>query len=423
MHDKKPRLIAAVADVADVIRCVNFARDEKVIVAIQGGGHNAGGLGSVDDGLVIKLSRMKGIRVDPEARTVRVEGGCTWGDVDHATHAFGFAVPSGIISTTGVGGLALGGGLGHLTRGCGLTIDNILEVDVVLADGRFVTANAKKNSDLFWAVRGGGGNFGVVTSFLFRMHPVHTNYAGPILWELGEAAEVMKWWSKFLKKAPKELTGFFMFLTVPPGPPFPQHLHLKKMCAVAWCYSGPLKSAEKVFKPIRAFKKPALDLVGPIPHPVWNSMFDGLYPPGHQWYWKADFVKDLSDEAIALHVKHGSELPTMQSTMHMYPIDGVASKVRPDATPWGYRDARFAEVIVGVDPDPGNKDTLVKWARDYWNAVHPHNLPGAYVNFMMADEGDDRIKATYGKNYKKIAAIKKKYDKNNLFRVNQNIKA
>jgi hypothetical protein len=423
MHDKKPRLIAAVADVADVIRCVNFARDEKVVVAIQGGGHNAGGLGSVDDGLVIKLSRMKGIRVDPEARTVRVEGGCTWGDVDHATHAFGFAVPAGIISTTGVGGLALGGGLGHLTRGCGLTIDNILEVDVVLADGRFVTANAKKNSDLFWAVRGGGGNFGVVTSFLFRMHPVHTNYAGPILWELGEAAEVMKWWSKFLKKAPKELTGFFMFLTVPPGPPFPQHLHLKKMCAVAWCYSGPLKSAEKVFKPIRAFKKPALDLVGPIPHPVWNSMFDGLYPPGHQWYWKADFVKDLSDEAIALHVKHGSELPTMQSTMHMYPIDGVASKVRPDATPWGYRDARFAEVIVGVDPDPGNKDTLVKWARDYWNAVHPHNLPGAYVNFMMADEGDDRIKATYGKNYKKIAAIKKKYDKNNLFRVNQNIKA
>jgi hypothetical protein len=394
-----------------------------VIVAIQGGGHNAGGLGSVDDGLVIKLSRMKGIRVDPQARTVRVEGGCTWGDVDHATHAFGFAVPAGIISTTGVGGLALGGGLGHLTRGCGLTIDNILEVDVVLADGRFVTANAKKNSDLFWAVRGGGGNFGVVTSFLFRMHPVHTNYAGPILWELGEAAEVMKWWSKFLKKAPKELTGFFMFLTVPPGPPFPQHLHLKKMCAVAWCYSGPLKSAEKVFKPIRAFKKPALDLVGPIPHPVWNSMFDGLYPPGHQWYWKADFVKDLSDEAIALHVKHGSELPTMQSTMHMYPIDGVASKVRPDATPWGYRDARFAEVIVGVDPDPGNKDTLVKWARDYWNAVHPHNLPGAYVNFMMADEGDDRIKATYGKNYKKIAAIKKKYDKNNLFRVNQNIKA
>jgi len=365
---------------------------------------------------------MKGIRVNPEARTVRVEGGCTWGDVDHATHAFGFAVPSGIISTTGVAGLTLGGGLGHLTRGCGLTIDNLLEADVVLANGRLVTASAKKNSDLFWALRGGGGNFGVVTSFLFRVHSVHTNYAGPILWELSEAAEAMKWWDKFLKKAPKELTGFFMFMTVPPGPPFPEHLHMKKMCGVAWCYSGPLKGAEKLFKPIRAFKKPALDLVGPIPHPVWNSMFDALYPPGQNWYWKADFVKELSDEAIALHVKHGSALPTWQSTMHLYPIDGVASKVKPNATAWGHRDARYAEVIVGVDADPKNREVMTKWARDYWSALHPHNMPGAYVNFMMADEGDERIKATYRGNYKKLVAVKKKYDRENLFRVNQNIK-
>jgi FAD/FMN-containing dehydrogenase len=237
MIDKKPRLIARPVDVADVITCVNFARDQKMLVAIQSGGHNAGGLGTVDDGLVIQLSRMKGIRVDPAAKTVRVEGGCTWGDVDHATHAFGLAVPTGIISTTGVGGLALGGGLGHLTRGCGLTIDNILEVDVVLADGRFVTANAKKNSDLFWAVRGGGGNFGVVTSFLFRLHPIHTDYAGPIIYELNEATEVMKWYRGFIGKAPKELAGFFLFLVVPPGPPFPEHLHMKKMCGVAWCYS------------------------------------------------------------------------------------------------------------------------------------------------------------------------------------------
>src|SRR5580765_7073363 len=271
MHDKRPRLIAEVTDVSDVIACVNFARTEKMIVAIQGGGHNAGGLGTVDDGLVIKLSRMKGIRVDPESRTVRVDGGCTWGDVDHATHSFGLAVPTGIISTTGVAGLTLGGGLGHLTRGCGLTIDNLLEADVVLADGKFVTASAKKNSDLFWALRGGGGNFGVVTSFLFRAHPVHTNYAGPTLYELSEAPAVMKWWDKFIKKAPKELTGFFMFMTVPPGPPFPESLHMKKMCGVAWCYSGPLKGAEKIFKPIRAFKKAALDFVGPIPHPAWNS--------------------------------------------------------------------------------------------------------------------------------------------------------
>jgi len=422
MHDKRPRLIAEVADVADVIACVNFARNEKMIVAIQGGGHNAGGLGTVDDGLVIKLSRMKGIRVDPAARTVRVDGGCTWGDVDHATHAFGLAVPTGIISTTGVGGLTLGGGLGHLTRGCGLTIDNLLEADVVLANGTLVTASAKKNSDLFWALRGGGGNFGVVTSFLFRAHPVHTDYAGPMLWELSESAEVMAWWDKFMKKAPKELTGFFLFMVVPPGPPFPEHLHMKKMCAVAWCYSGPLKSAEKIFKPIRAFKKAALDFVGPIPHPAWNSMFDALYPPGQNWYWKADFVKELTPEAIALHVKHGSDMPTWQSSMHMYPIDGVAAKVKNNATAWGNRDARYAEVIVGVDADPKSREKLTKWAREYWTALHPHNLPGAYVNFMMADEGDDRIKATYGGNYKKLVAVKKKYDKGNLFRVNQNIK-
>lgn len=422
MHDKRPRLIAEVADVADVITCVNFARNEKMIVAIQGGGHNAGGLGTVNDGLVIKLSRMKSVRVDPAARTVRVDGGCTWGDVDHATHAFGLAVPTGIISTTGVGGLTLGGGLGHLTRGCGLTIDNLLEADVVLANGKLVTASAKKNSDLFWAIRGGGGNFGVVTSFLFRAHPVHTDYAGPMLWELSESAEVMAWWDKFMKKAPKELTGFFLFMVVPPGPPFPEHLHMKKMCAVAWCYSGPLKNAEKIFKPIRAFKKPALDFVGPIPHPVWNSMFDALYPPGQNWYWKADFVKELTPESIALHVKHGSDLPTWQSSMHMYPIDGVAAKVKNSATAWGNRDARYAEVIVGVDADPKSKEKMTKWARDYWAALHPHNLPGAYVNFMMADEGDDRIKATYGANYKKLVAVKKKYDRENLFRVNQNIK-
>jgi FAD binding domain/Berberine and berberine like len=422
MHDKRPRLIAEVVDVSDVIACVNFARNEKMIVAIQGGGHNAGGLGTVNDGLVIKLSRMKGIRVDPASRTVRVDGGCTWGDVDHATHAFGLAVPTGIISTTGVGGLTLGGGLGHLTRGRGLTIDNLLEADVVLADGKLVTASAKKNSDLFWALRGGGGNFGVVTSFLFRAHPVHTDYAGPTLYELSEAADVMKWWSKFITKAPKELTGFFMFMTVPPGPPFPEHLHMKKMCGIAWCYSGPVKNGEKIFKPIRAFKKPALDMVGPLPHPVWNSLFDALYPPGQNWYWKADFVKEMSDQAIALHVKHGSDLPTWQSTMHMYPIDGVASKVKNGATAWGNRDAKWAEVIVGVDSDPKSKEKMTKWARDYWAALHPHNLPGAYVNFMMADEGDDRIKATYGVNYKKLVAVKKKYDKENLFRVNQNIK-
>ena len=421
MIDRRPRLMARCADVADVITAVNFARENKLLLAIRGGGHNAGGLGVCDDGLVIDLSPMRYVRVDPKKRTVLAGGGALWGDVDHAAHAFGLAVPTGIISTTGVGGLTLGGGLGHLTRQCGLTIDNLLAVDMVLADGRFVTASAREHADLFWAVRGGGGNFGVVTAFLFKAHPIHTNYAGPMLWPLEHAAEIMRWYRDFITKAPNSITGFFAFLTVPPGPPFPEHLHNKKMCGIVWCYTGPAKKAEQVFKPIRAFKTPALDLVGPIPHPVLQSMFDGLYPPGLQWYWKADFVRELSDQAIALRVQHGSKLPTMHSTVHLYPINGAARRVKNNATPWSYRDAVWAEVMVGVDPDPANKEKITTWARDYWTALHPYSAGGAYVNFMM-DEGDDRIRATYGKNYDRLAKVKKRYDPANLFRVNQNIK-
>ena len=251
-----------------------------MLVSIRGGGHNAGGLGVCDDGLVIDLSPMRYVRVDPKKKTVLAGGGALWGDVDHATHPFGMAVPSGIISTTGVGGLTLGGGIGHLTRQCGLSIDNLLGVEMVLANGKFVTASAKENSDLFWAVRGGGGNFGVVTSFLFKTHPIHTNYAGPMLWHIEDSVEVLKWYRKFITKAPREINGFFAFLVVPPGPPFPEHLHLKKMCGVVWCYTGPLKKAEKVFKPIRAFKKPALDMVGPIPHPVHAEHVRRALPAG-----------------------------------------------------------------------------------------------------------------------------------------------
>ncbi len=421
MWDRKPKLIVRCADAADVIAAVNFAREHALPVSIKGGGHNAAGLGMCDNGLAIDLSPMKYVRVDPGARTVLVGGGTTWGDVDHATHAFGLAVPTGIISTTGVGGLTLGGGLGHLTRQCGLTIDNLLAVDIVLADGRMVTASAKENPDLFWAVRGGGGNFGVVTSFLFKAHPIHTDYAGPMLYPIEQAAEVMRWYRDVIVRAPDNLTGFFAFLVVPPGPPFPEALHNKTMCGVVWCYTGPLDQAEAVFKPIRAFKTPALDLVGPIPHPALQSLFDPLYPAGQQWYWKADFVRELSDAAIAKHIEHGSKLPTWQSTMHLYPINGAASRVGASDTPWGYRDAVWAEVIVGVDADPKNREKITKWARDYWDAVHPFSAGGAYVNFMM-DEGDDRIRATYGKNYDRLARLKKQYDPTNLFSVNQNIR-
>jgi FAD/FMN-containing dehydrogenase len=421
MIERRPRLVARCANVADVMTAVKFGREEKLLVAIRGGGHNAGGSGVCDDGLVIDLSPMNYVQVDPKKKTVLAGGGALWRDMDHATHAFGLAVPSGIISTTGVGGLTLGGGIGYLTRRYGLTIDNLLAVEMVLADGRFVAASARENADLFWAVRGGGGNFGVVTSFLFKAQPVHTDYGGPMLWPMEDAAEMMRWYRGFIAKAPDDVYGFFAFHTVPPWPPFPEHLHNKKMCGIVWCYTGPVKKAEKVFSPIRRFKAPALDLVGPIPHPALQSMFDRLYPPGMQWYWKADFVRTLPEEAIARHLEHAEKMPTAHSTMHLYPINGAAGRVKNDATPWWHRDAVWAEVIVGVDPDPANKETISAWAKAYWSALHPYSTGGAYINFMM-DEGQDRIRATYGKNYDRLVKIKKRYDPANMFRVNQNIK-
>jgi FAD/FMN-containing dehydrogenase len=422
MIDKKPRLIVRCVDVADVIASVNFARENGRLLAIRSGGHNAGGLGIADDALVIDLAQIKYTRVDPAARTVTVGGGCTWGNVDHATHAFGMATPSGIISTTGVGGLTLGGGIGHLTRKCGLTIDNLLSADVVLADGKFVRAGADENSDLFWALRGGGGNFGVVTAFTFKLHKIDIIYGGPMLYELSEAAEVMKWYREFIIQAPDDLNGFFAFLTVPPGPPFPEHLHLKKMCGIVWACTAPESKAKEMFKPIRAFKKPALDFVGPLPQPALQSMFDAIYPQGLQWYWRADFVNELSDKAIAEHVRFGHALPSMHSTMHLYPINGAASRVARQDTAWNYRDANWAQVMVGVDPDPANNEKIISWTKNYYDALHPYSAGGAYVNFLMGDEGEDRVKATYGDNYARLVAIKNKYDPQNLFRVNQNIK-
>jgi FAD/FMN-containing dehydrogenase len=421
MIDKHPALIACCVDVADVIAAVEFGRAQGLLLSVRGGGHNAGGLGICEGGLVIDLSRMRGVRVDPAARTVLVQGGCQWGDVDHAAHPFGLAVPSGIISTTGVGGLTLGGGLGHLSRKYGLTIDNLLAVDMVLADGSFVTASADAHPDLFWAVRGGGGNFGVVTAFLFRAHPVATVVAGPTLWPLDRSADVLRWYREFLPQAPEDLNGFFAFLTVPPAPPFPEELHLQKMCGVVWCYTGPAEQADAIFAPVRAFGPPALDGLQPMPWPMLQSAFDALYPTGHQWYWRADFVNELSDAAIAEHVTWGAQLPSMQSTMHLYPIDGAVHRVGPTETAFSYRDATWAEVMVGVDPDPANASQITAWTKDYWQAVHPHSAGGAYVNFMM-DEGQERVQATYRDNYARLVDVKHRYDPTNLFRVNQNIR-
>jgi len=419
MIDLNPAAVARCASTEDVRLAVLTARAMGLPLAVRGGGHNVAGFGTIDGGLVIDLSLMRGIRVDPKDNTIRVQGGCRWGDVDHAAHAYGLAVPSGIISTTGVGGLTLGGGVGHLSRGCGLTIDNLLEADVVLADGSMVVASAVENSDLFWALRGGGGNFGVVTSFKFQGHPVQTIFGGPTLWSLDRTEEIMKWYRDFIRSAPENLTGFFAFLTVPPAPPFPEHLHLQKMCGVVWCYTGDLAKAEDLFAPVRALE-PDLYGVGEMPFPALNSAFDGLYPPGHQWYWRADFFTEITDESIPQHAKWGGKLPTMQSSMHLYPIDGAPHRVGPGDTAWSYREANWAGVIVGVDPDPANKDMLRDWTVGYWDAIHPYSSGGANVNFMM-EEGQERVQASYRGNYDRLAKIKAKYDPENLFKVNQNI--
>ena len=423
MIDRHPAVIARCVDAGDVIAAVRFGREQGLDIAIRGGGHNGGGLGTVDDGLVIDLSALKGVRVDPQARTARVAGGCVWGEVDHATHAFGMATPSGIVGTTGVGGLTLGGGMGHLSRKCGLTIDNLLEVDMVLADGSFVTANANQHPDLYWAVRGGGSNFGVVTSFLFRLHDIDTVIGGPMLWPLEKSKEIMQWYREYIVSAPDDVNGFFAFLVVPPGPPFPEPLHLKNLCGIVWCYTGPHDQADQVFAPIRSkFGAPALDFVGPIPHPALQGMFDPLYPPGMQWYWRADFVKELPDAAIDRHLEYGSNLPSIFSAMHLYPINGAAGRVGATDTPWAYRDAVWGSVMAGIDPDPANAAKITKWTKDYWSALHPYSMGGAYVNMMMDDEGQERVRASYRQNYERLARIKAKVDPDNVFHVNQNIR-
>ena len=420
MIDKKPAVIARCVDAADVITCVNYAGEKGMLLAIRGGGHNGPGLGSCNDGLVIDLSSMRSVRVDPVAKTAQVAGGCVWRDVDRATHGFGLATPSGIISSTGVGGLTLGGGIGHLSRKYGLTIDNLLSVDMVLADGNFVTANNEQNQDLFWAVRGGGGNFGVATSFTFRLHPVDTVVAGPMFWALEDAPAVMKAYEQFITDAPEEINGFFAFLTVPPVDLFPAALHMRKVCGVIWCSLAGEERTREILKPAERWAKPLQSGIGTMPFPVLQTLFDDLYSPGLQWYWKADFVDNLSDDAIALHVKHGSRMPTLHSAMHLYPINGAVQRAAEVDTAFSYRKTKWAEVIVGVDPDPANKGKITDWAKGYWDALHPYSAPGAYVNFMM-EEGAARVEATYGTNYARLRQVKAKYDAGNLFRVNQNI--
>ena len=422
MIDKRPRLIARCVDVAEVITAVNFARENGVLLAIRGGGHNGPGLGSCNDGLVIDLSMMKSVRVDPATKTVRVEGGCTSGDVDHATHAFGLAVPFGIVSTTGIAGLTLGGGTGYLTRKYGLTIDNLLEADVVLADGSVVTTSKSQHPDLFWAIRGGGGNFGVVTSFLFQAHPVKMVYAGPIFWDAIHAQQVMRAYRDFLPGAPEELGIFVGLKTVPSMDPFPREGWGKRACVIIGSYNGSPADGQRLLAPLlETLPPPIFNWMGEMPFPAINALFDPFFPKGLQWYWKGDFVQSLTDEAITTHIAEAAKAPTELCLMHLYPIDGAVRRIARDATPWAARDASFSMVIAGISPAPQDAAALKSWGRAYWKAVHPYNMGGGYVNFMFDDETDGRLQAAYGDNYARLGVAKMKYDPANLFRVNQNI--
>ncbi|MGC4119369.1 MAG: FAD-binding oxidoreductase [Myxococcales bacterium] len=420
MIDRHPGAIARCANVDDVRAVVRSGVAAGALMSIRGGGHNAGGLGVCDGGIVIDLSRMRSVKVDAEARTARVEGGATWHDVDAATHAFGLAVPNGVFSTTGVGGLTLGGGTGHLTRRYGLTIDNLLSAEVVLADGSLVRASEDEHPDLFWALRGGGGNFGVVTAFEFRLHPVDHVVGGPMLWPLDRAREVLRWYREFLPDAPEELSGFFNFMTVPPAAPFPAALHGRPVCGVVWCWTGPVSRAGEVLEPARALR-PILDGVQELPFPMLQSTFDVFYPPGLQWYWRADFIVDVPDAAVEEHVRFAGQLPTPHSTMHLYPMDGAVHRVGRGDTAFSFREARWNQVIVGVDPDPAQREEITRWTRDYWSAIHPYSAGGAYVNFLMGDEGGGRVQASYRDHWPRLLEVKRRYDSENRFRVNQNI--
>ena len=427
MIDRHPAAIARCRDAADVRACVEFARDRSIELAVRGGAHNAGGLGVWDDALVIDLGAMRTVALSPVDGTVRVDPGCTWAEVDHATVAFGLVIPAGFFGSTGVSGLTLGGGVsGYLDRRYGLTVDNLISADVVLADGSFVTASESSHPDLFWALRGGGGNFGVVTSFTFQSHPIGENgivYAGPVLYDIDDTAEVMRWYREFEPAQPEDLSGWIGLITIPPAPPFPESLWGRKSCAIVWCYSGPHDQADERLEQVRSFGSPLIVGIQAMPYSMLTTAFDALYPAGLQWYWRADFFKEITDEAIEIHRAFGDRLPTGHSTMHLYPIDGAAARVPSSATAFAYRDGGWAGVIVGVDPDPANREAITSWTKDYWEALHPTSAGGAYVNFLMDDEGQDRVKASYRDNYARLAQVKRRYDPYNLFHINQNIRS
>lgn len=420
MFDRRPKVIIRAEQVADVIAGVNFARDNGLELAVRGGGHSAPGFGTTDGGVVIDLGSMRHVHVDPRSRIARAGGGATWGDFNYATHAYGLATTGGIVSTTGIGGLTLGGGIGYLTRGYGLSIDNLLSAEVVTADGTVRTASRDEHADLFWALRGGGGNFGVVTSFEFQLHPVADVYVGIFFYELDAAADVLRFWRDFIATAPEAYGGFPAFQIAPPLDFIPAERHGDTFCAAVVHWAGSLEDGEAAMKPFRDVAPVVAEMVGPMPYPALNSAFDALFPKGIRSYWKGSFVTDLTDAAIEAHLVHGPKVPEVSATMHLYPINGACHRVAADETAFAYRDATFATVIVAAWQDPAVDAERIAWVRDYYRATSPHSEPGGYVNFM-ADDDQARVEDNYGGNYRRLVDIKRTYDPENLFHLNQNI--
>ncbi|WP_431680240.1 FAD-binding oxidoreductase [Kitasatospora sp. KL5] len=421
MIDRRPAVVVRCANAGDVMAAVDFARQSGMPLAVRGGSHSVPGYGTCDGGVVADLTGMRSVRVDPVRRTARVEGGATLGDLNAATYPFGLAVTGGIVSTTGVGGLTLGGGIGYLARKLGLTCDNLLSADVVTADGRMRVVNEKEEPDLFWALRGGSGNFGVVTSFEFGLGPVKDIYGGPMLFELEHAEAILKRYREYIEEAPEELGAFPGFQIAPPLPFIPEDRHGDTFAIVVACWAGPMDEAEAAIRPLREVAPRVAEMVGPMPYPALNSAFDPLVPPGLQHYWKGVFSTELTDDAIAAHLEHGPKVPSMSSTMHIYSINGACHRMPPGSTAFAHREATFATVIAGMWPDPAENEANTAWVRDYYGAVAPHSEAGGYVNFMAEDD-QHRAADNYGDNYARLVEVKRAYDPGNLFRVNHNIK-
>lgn len=421
MFDRWPLAVLRAEQVADVIAGVNFARDNGLDLSIRDGGHSAPGFGTNDGGLVIDLSPMRTVRVDPRSKTAWADAGATWGDFNHATHAFGLATTGGIISTTGITGLTLGGGIGYLARRCGLSIDNLLSAEVVTADGKFLTASERENEDLFWGLRGGGGNFGVVTSLEYRLHDVDQIFAGPIFYNLEDAAALISMFDEFIEDAPEEFGGFPAFQVAPPLPFIPEERHGDTLALAVVQWAGPLEEAQRALQPFWDVAPVVANGTGPMPYPALNSAFDALYPKGIRAYWKGAFVKELPSEAIPVLVEHGSQVPEISATMHMYPINGACHRVESTDTAFAYRDAKYGLVFLASWTDPTKDAERIQWVRDYYQAISPYAEPGGYINFMQ-DDDYDKIQDNYRENYDRLVQVKRTYDPGNLFHVNQNIK-